>query len=195
MRSQTTNAIRLSFLFALLLLCGVLTASAQRQGGAQPETFGATAGYKSAGGLSVSAPMTVVLRRKSTDAQRDQLLAAVKNGTGAVLNVLGSFPDAGTLMVGARQNVIKYAYARTTGDGQLLTLVTAKPIVYINNAKDDAKPKAGYDLGLVLLEVHASGPGTGEMTPAAKVKVDANGAIVTEDHSGETVHLTNVVKK
>jgi hypothetical protein len=33
------------------------------------------------------------------------------------------------------------------------------------------------------------------MVPAAKVKVDAQGAIVTEDYSGETVQLTQVVKK
>ena len=59
----------------------------------------------------------------------------------------------------------------------------------------DAKPAAGYDLGLVLLEVPASGTGKGEMVPAAKVKIDPQGAIVTEDYSGETVQLTQVTKK
>jgi hypothetical protein len=47
----------------------------------------------------------------------------------------------------------------------------------------------------VLLELKASGPGKGEIAPAAKVRVDAQNAIVTEDYGAELVQLTNVVKK
>ena len=65
----------------------------------------------------------------------------------------------------------------------------------VGSGLPDAKPTAGFDLGLVLIELPPTGGGKGEMVPAAKVKVDAQGAIVTEDYSGETVHLTEVVKK
>src|SRR5262249_60225612 len=104
-------------------------------------------------------------------------------------------PDAGTLRLGPRPATIKYVYARSTGGGRLLTIITADPIVLLGSGLPDAKPTAGYDLGLVLLDLAASGPGKGELVPAAKVKVDAQGAIVTEDYSGETVQLTQVVKK
>jgi hypothetical protein len=40
------------------------------------------------------------------------------------------------------------------------------------------------------------GPGTGELSPAAKLRVDAQGAIVTEDfNQAEMVRLTDVVRK
>ena len=59
-----------------------------------------------------------------------------------------------------------------------------------------AKPKSGYDLGLVILDVPASGPGHGELVPAAKVRLDDQGAVVTEDYGGtDIVKLTNVLKK
>ena len=96
---------------------------------------------------------------------------------------------------GSRPATIKYAYARSIGDGRLLTLITADPIVLLGAGLPDAKPAAGYDLGLVLLEVAASGPGKGELVPAAKVKIDAQGAVVTEDYSGETVQLTQILRK
>ena len=81
------------------------------------------------------------------------------------------------------------------GVGGLLTLITDDPIFLLGAGLPNAKPATGYDLGLVLLDVAASGPGTGELVPAAKVKADAQGAIVTEDYSGETVRLSQVIKK
>jgi hypothetical protein len=59
----------------------------------------------------------------------------------------------------------------------------------------DSKATTGYDLGLVMLQVASSGPGHGELVPATKVKMDSQGAVVTEDYSGEVVQLSNVVKK
>jgi hypothetical protein len=142
------------------------------------------------------ANMTLTVKRFATDAERDAVLAAVKQGgTAAARALLRGKPEAGTLQLGSRPATIKYAYARTTGAGRLLTIITADPIVLLGARLPEAKPTAGYDLGLVLLEMPASGPGTGELVPAAKVKVDAQGAIVTEDYSGETVVLKQVVKK
>ena len=101
-----------------------------------------------------------------------------------------------SIELGSRKTAIKYAYARTLGGGdRLLTLVTAQPVFFLGAGAPEAKPKAGYDLGLVLLELKASGPGKGELVPAAKVRVDAQNAIVTEDYGAEMVQLTNVVKK
>lgn len=163
---------------------------------AQTETFTAIAKVQGKVGAGI-ADLSVTANRFATDAERDALLAAVKQGgTAAARTLLRSKSDAGTLRLGARPaGTIKYIYARQTGGGRLLTIITADPVVLIGSGLSDAKPAAGYDLGLVLLELPASGAGKGEMVPAAKVKVDSQGAIVTEDYSGETVQLSQVVKK
>jgi len=58
-----------------------------------------------------------------------------------------------------------------------------------------AAPKAGFDLGVVMLEVATTGPGHGTLVPATKVRMDEGGAIVTEDYGADVVRLTNVVGK
>jgi hypothetical protein len=163
---------------------------------AQAETYAAIAKVQGKVGAGI-ADLTVTANRFATDAERDALLAAVKQGgTAAARTLLRSKSDAGTLRLGSRPaGTIKYVYARNTSSGRQLTIITADPVVLLGSGLSDAKPAAGYDLGLVLLELPASGPGKGEMVPAAKVKVDPQGAIVTEDYSGETVQLSQVVKK
>lgn len=179
----------------LCLLC-VLALCAVSPAQAQTETFTAVATAKGAAIGAGIANMTVTVNRLATDAERDALLAAVKQGgTAAARTLLRGKADAGTLQLGSRPATIKYAYARNTGGGRLLTLITADPIVLLGAGLPDAKPATGFDLGLVLLDMSAAGPGTGELVPAAKVKADAQGAIVTEDYSGETVRLSQVIKK
>jgi hypothetical protein len=46
-----------------------------------------------------------------------------------------------------------------------------------------------------MVELLASGPGHGELMPATKVRMNEQGAIVTEDYSGEVVQLSNAVGK
>jgi hypothetical protein len=190
MRLNYFTLIRASLLCVLSLTFAVSIAEAQA------ESFTAVAmaqGAKIGAGV---ANMTLTVNRFATDAERDAVLAAVKQGgTAAARTLLRSKADAGTLQLGSRPATIKYAYARSMAGGRLLTLITADPIVLLGSGLPDAKPTAGYDLGLVLLQLTESGPGKGELVPAAKVKVDAQGAIVTEDYSGETVQLSQVVKK
>jgi hypothetical protein len=48
----------------------------------------------------------------------------------------------------------------------------------------------------VLIEVSERGEGSGELVPAARVRLDEHGAIVTEANDPSTVvRLTNVVAK
>jgi len=190
MRPNKLTLIRASLLCGMALTCAASIAEAQA------ESFTAVATAKGAKVGAGVANMTLTVTRFATDAERDALLAAVKKGgTAAARTLLRSKPDAGTLQLGSRPATIKYAYAHTASGGRLLTIVTADPIRLLGEGLPDAKPAAGYDLGLVLLDLSAPGPGKGEVVPAAKVKVDAQGAIVTEDYSGETVQLTQVTKK
>ena len=188
--SRMSPAIRT---WALCALCVMTLAPAAA---AQSQTVTAVATITTAGGASARAPLTVAIRQFSTDAERDELVAAIaKGGTASARALLARRGDAGPLQLGAKQTAIKYAYARTTGSGHLITVVTAEPIVFVGAGVPGAKPKEGYDLGLVMLEVDNAGPGRGEVVPAAKVKVNDQGAIVTEDYGADVMRLSDVVRK
>jgi hypothetical protein len=189
--SRRSNVIR-SSLFWLAALAVPATAA-----WAQTETFTAVASVKTAGGTSTTAPLTATVDRYATDADRNGLMAAIKTGgTEAGRAWLAKQKDAGTLQVGAQKAAIKYAYARPTGAGRLITIATAEPIALLGAGLPGAKSTAGYELALLLLNLPGSGAGTGELSPGAKVRVNDQGAIVTEDFAAaNVVQLTNVVKK
>ena len=74
--------------------------------------------------------------------------------------------------------------------------MTAKPVFHVGAGAAEASPKAGYDLAVVIFEVDGAGKGdAGDLAPAAKVKFDANGALVVEDYGAEAVRLMKITKK
>ena len=180
--------LRFHPIVAAVLLCFVSFARAEA------ETISATAHVKGTGGTEVTSPVTIVLDRLSTDAERDELLMALKQrGSEGVRDLLALRKAIGTVRVGSTNTAIKYAYSRTTGSGRLVTALTGLPIAFVGAGLPGAKPKTGFDLGLVLLDLAAPGTGRGEIAPAAKIRLDAQGAIVTEDYGVEAVRLSNVV--
>jgi len=176
---------------AVLLTCAS-PARAQTSG-----TFTALAKVTSPAGTSVEAPFTIDVKRFATDAERDALIDTIKKGgSEAARLLLMKQSDAGTLQLGGRTASVKYAYARRIGNGRLITAITGEPIVFIGAGMPNAKDTAGYMLGLVVFEVPETGAGQGEVVPAAKIRVDAQGAVVTEDYSAaNVVRLANVAAK
>src|SRR5262249_8651158 len=193
-KQQCARGWRVTRIGLPVLLCLLfLVPLARAQGG---ETLTATAQVKSAGGVNASAPVTVVIDRFSTDAERDELMSALKQGgTAGVRKLLGTRKTVGSLRVGNSNTAIKYVYARTTADGRLITAVTDVPIAFVGAGLPGAPPTTGFDLGLVIVEMAKSGPGHGELVPATKVRVNEQGAIVTDDYSGEVIPLSNVARK
>ena len=183
-------ALGIGVIVAAALAISAATGAAQKRG----ETFTADASVARPNGTVASAKLTAVVDTFATDAERDALITAVKHGGTAARDLLASRKAAGSIQVGAKQTPIKYAYARPSGSGRLITLITSEPIHFVGGDLPDAKPKDGYDLGLVLLDM-SSAKGSGEVAPAAKVKVDAQNAVVTDDYGAEVVRLTNIVRK
>jgi hypothetical protein len=158
------------------------------------ETITATAKVKTAGGTEATAPVKITIERFSTNAERAAILDALKNkGTEGLRSLLATRTQVGTIQVGGQTTPLKYISTRTTAGGRLITGVSGSPIAFVGAGAPGAKPKAGFDLGLVIVEVAASG-GHGELMPATKVKLDDKGAIVTDDYSDEVVQLTNIGK-
>jgi hypothetical protein len=188
---HTIHALRLAAITALL--AGWPAAASWAQ---PPETFTATASLKTRAGAQATAPVTVVVTRLTTEKEHAAVVEALKKGgAAAVVQSLKAMPDAGYIEVGERRTTLKYAYARPMGGGRLLTVVAPTPIAYLGADRPDAKPKAGFDLALALLQLSTSGPGTGELAPAATIKVSDTGAIQTQDYGAEAVQLTNVMAK
>jgi hypothetical protein len=175
---------------ALGLLTAGLTLSAQAGG----QTFKATATVKSPG-KNASVPVTVHIDHFISDADRDKVIAAVKGQkAGEPQKTLAAMPDIGYIALGETRTPLKYAYARSTGAGRLVTVVTAKAVYYLGGRDPSAKPKEGYDIALALLVLDGNDTGDGEFAPAVKLKVDANGAIVTQDYGSEVVRLQKIAK-
>jgi hypothetical protein len=180
-----------SLIMAGLVTLGALGArmpmAAAQAGG---EAFSATATVK--GAKARTAPVVVVIDRYTTDEERRTVVDALRGGGAAARQALEKMPAIGQLTVGEHKTAIKYAYARPAGGGRLVTVISDKPLGYLE--RETAAPKEGYDLAFALLNLPASGKGSGELGPASKVKV-GNGAIVTEDYGSEVVTLSDVERK
>ncbi|HEX6973400.1 MAG TPA: hypothetical protein VF147_03310 [Vicinamibacterales bacterium] len=172
---------------AVGFVCAVQSAAAQTGG----ETFTATATFK-----GQSRPVTIQITRQIAAADRDKLATLLKAGDSAGLHkALASMPDLGYLEVGGVKTPIKYAFARPTGSGRMVTVVTAKALAHLGSAGPDAKPKEGYDFALALLVLNGADTGDGELTAATQLKLNESGAFVTDKYEGETIRLTGVTKK
>jgi hypothetical protein len=184
MRSNKSfAAIRVGVSCVIALACGVSLAHAQ------VDTFTATAAVAN-GGASI--PLTVVVQRYTSDRDRKTLVEALKKGgTEAARALLAKGRDLGSVQLGERQTAIKYVYSRKTLAGRQVTAVTAEAIAIAGAAA----PAAGFNLGLVLLDLDASAPGRGDLVPATKIRVTEDGAFETEDDNGVVLHLANVVAK
>ena len=161
------------------------------------ETFSARAELKTADGKLRTAPVTISLDRMLTTAERDTLLAAFKSGDAAALKkALAAQASLGYVEGGTKVKVpVKFAFPRSTGGGRIVTIVCNEPIIHIGGDVPNAKPKAGYDVAYVLLVLDADGKGTGEVAPAAKLKIRDDGALVTEDYGADTVWLKDLARK
>jgi hypothetical protein len=162
---------------------------------AGPETFTATATVKTSAGATASAPLTIVVDRKMPQSEADKFMEAFKTGGAAALRkALVGVPPTGSITLGTgAATPTRLTLERRTDKGRLLTIVADKPILALGAGLPDAKAKTDYDFAVVDLEVDASGNGTGQFAPAAKISTN-KGAFVVSDYSSELIRLTGVKK-
>jgi len=194
MKHASSRGWRLSGALAALALAVV---AAPATGQDKPETYNATASVKTAAGATMTAPVVITIDRWTNDADREKAVAALKaGGTTGLQKQLAGTPAVGTLQVGEVKAPLHFARALPVGGGKVVTVVTSKPVFYVGAGAPDAKAKAGYDVAVVLFQVDAAGKGdVGDFAPAAKVKMDDRGALVTEDYGAEAVRLEGIAKK
>jgi hypothetical protein len=159
------------------------------------EAFTATVAVKAASGAAATAPVTVNVDRKMSQGEADKLAAAFKAGGAAGLRkALAGVPPTGTVRIGTQPAVpTRITIERTTPEGRLLTLVTDQPVLFVGAGLPGAKSQAGYDFAVIDLQVDAKGGGSGNLAPAAKIRMNGS-AYVVEDYGVEAVRLTGVKK-
>jgi hypothetical protein len=180
---------------AVLALSAPL-ASAQAMG--PKEVYNATATLKTEAGATMTAPVTLTIDRWTSDEDRDKAVMALRGGgTPAVQNLLASMADAGTLQLGKVKTPVRFARSLPVAGGKVITLVTAQPVFFVGAGVPGAQPqdKSGYNVAVVIFQVDAEGKGdTGDLAPAAKVKLDDKSGFVVEDYGAEAVRLTGIAK-
>ncbi|MNC85109.1 hypothetical protein D3C83_06870 [compost metagenome] len=174
-------------LAASLAVCG---AAAQHQA----ETFKATA-TATRGDARATAPVTITIERYSSPADRTALLDAVRTqGTSGARRVLSTLKDVGAIDIGGRRTAIKFAGARPAGSGRLVTILTAEPLLFLGAGLPAASPREGYEVAVAILDARDDGAGIGELAPAAKVGLDAEGALLIEDYGATVVWLQGLIR-
>jgi hypothetical protein len=176
------------------LTMGMLAGPPQ-QNPADAETFTATATVKTPAGGTAHAPITIVVDRKMSQAEADGFTGAFKTGGPAALRKkLEGVSATGSVRLGSgKATATRLTLERATDKGRLLTIVTDQPLLFLGGGLPDARPKDGYDFGIIDIEVDDNGSGAGTMTPAAKVSVKQD-VFVVEDYGSEPIQLTDVRK-
>jgi hypothetical protein len=179
-----------------LSLCAVvvtIAAAAVAQTGA--ETFSATATLKTAAGTSVTAPITIDVTRKMSQQEADKFTSAFTTGGAVALRkaLTGQAPTGSVHLGSGKPTPTRLTLERSTDKGRMLTIVTDQPLMFLGGGLPQAKPKQGFDFGIVDFVIDDNGIGVGTMSPAAKVTV-REGAFVVDEYSGELIRLSDVKK-
>jgi hypothetical protein len=174
---------------AALALAAIGSAGAAAAG---PETFTAVASVKK-GSASATAPVTVTVTRYATESEIAAVRKAAGAGGSALQSALATLGDVGFIQLGEGRTPIKFAAERATAAGRIITVLTAEPMLFMGAGLPTAKPKAGFEVAMAMLDLDQSG-GKGELAPAATVGIDNGGALVIQDYGSTVMWLTGLAR-
>lgn len=180
-------------LLALVTLA-VPSPSAQSRKNPLPESFTATAQFIGGGG-SMATTLKIRVDRYTPDAEREAVVQALTQGgyPGFVL-ALRKAPVVGTVSIGEHAFDIRWARETPIKNGRSIVLVTDKPMFFLGAGSPTAKPKEGFDVGVISFQIDDVGMGMGgKMAAAAKVKTGAAGIEVAE-YAEKLIDLRSVTR-
>lgn len=179
---------------ASTLVAGVAAQTGQARKQTAPEVFNARASVGAAAGRG-DAYVSIRVDRYSVKKDIDKLESALKTGgSAAFVQALKGAPVVGGFDVGGRTVSIRYAKEVPSEKGRTVTLVLDSPVYFIGGGVPGAKPREGFDVAIVQLQMDPAGVGEGKIAVAAKVKPGADGPDV-EAYEGEPVKLLSVMRK
>jgi hypothetical protein len=184
---RTRASIGLAFVLATAVIAG------QARNVGAPEVFNANAQVKGKTGAG-AATLQIHIDRYTPDADRTAVETALKQGGYAsFLNALRKAPEVGRVQVGERQFPIRWSRQTSHKDGgRTIVVVTDTPIFYVGGGSADAKPRAGYDVGLIQMTVDGVGFGSGTMAGAARIRPGGDAGVQVDDYADEPIKLVTV---
>jgi len=183
-----TQAVAASFLIAL----SIAGASAQSYKNTAPESFHINTQVIGGNG-GVASAMDLKMEKYSADADHQALVTALKSGGyESFVQALKKAPKIGVLTVGKRSLDVRWARFNKVGEGRRIVAVTDGPVYFFGAGAVDAKPTAGFDIGVLEFEVDTVGFGKGRMAGAARVKPGGPVGVQIDDYSGKLIELTSV---
>jgi len=184
-------------LTTLFLVAGATAVSAQspRNVGA-PETFSANAHVVQAGAGASAATIQVQIQRYTPDADRTAVETALKTGGyPAFLTALSKAPEVGFVEMAGQKYSIRWARQTSSAKGRTIVVVTDKPVFFVGGGQVDAKPRAGYDVAVIQIQIDDAGIGSGTMAAAARVKPGGESGVQIDDYADAPIKLVTVVRK
>jgi hypothetical protein len=188
------RVIRLSVM-AVLVMTAVSVASAQRpKPYTAPETF--TSDLQGGSGNSaVISKIRIQIDKYTHEQDRKAMLDGLTTGGYTkFLQTLRATPVVGYVQIENQKFNLRFARETPTAKGRDITVVTESPVYFLGGGRADAKPRAGFEIGVVTLSVDDYGLGTGRMAAAAKVRPDGSGGVALEDYADEPMRLPVVTR-
>jgi hypothetical protein len=143
-----------------------------------------------------AAIIQVVIQCYTPDAERTALEGALETGGyPAFLSALRSSSDVGHVEHGTSKFTIRYARETETGTGRRIDVVTDRPIFFLGGGAPEAKPRAGFDVAVIRMEIDPIGFGSGVMAAAARLKPAPDGGVQIDDYAEQPIKLVTVARK
>ena len=159
-----------------------------------PETFTANAQVvgKDAGS---SAQVTIHIAQYPTESDRTAIQEALRiGGFPGFLPALRSAPEVGYVEMAGRKVAVRWARQVPTEKGRTISIVTESPLFFVGGGEVDAKPRKGFEVAVIQLEVDSIGLGNGTMAAAARVRPGGAAGVQIDDYAETPVKLVTVRK-
>jgi hypothetical protein len=145
----------------------------------------------------VSGTLEARVTRYTPDFDRNGMESALRQGGyPAFLSALRKAPEVGqVILAGGEPYTIRYAREQPEGEGRTVVLVTDKPVFFLGGGRSDAKPRAGYEVAVIRIQLDAAGRGRGTLAAAARVRPAGGGGVILDDYAETPINLTAVTRK
>lgn len=177
----------------IVLVCTTSVVLAQKDV-KPPETFTANAQVlgKDAGS---SAQVTIQIDQYTAESDRTAIQEALRiGGFPGFLPALRSAPQVGHVEMAGRKVAVRWARQTPTDKGRTISVVTESPLFFVGGGDVDAKPRKGFEVAVIQLEVDSIGMGTGTMAAAARVRPGGATGVQIDDYAETPVKLVTVRK-
>jgi hypothetical protein len=183
--------------FPAVVTLAVMSGLAFAQKTKTPEIFTANLNVAESGGGAAAGTIQIEIKRYTPDADRIAVEEALKTGGyAAFLEALRKAPQVGAVSVRDRQWPIRWARERSSGEyTRTIVVVTDQPMFFVGGGRVDAKPREGYEVAVIQMEVDNVGMGKGTMTAAARVKPGGETGVQIDDYAEAPIKLVTIVRK